>query len=185
MLLNSKIVNKGWKMKPFSLLSVSGNYINCQDIKKPNGLVIAFICNHCPYVKDIVNRMVKDFNELINLDVGIIAIMSNDAESYPEDSYENMIKFSNQNKFNFHYLYDKNQEVAKNYNAVCTPDFFCFDKKNLLFYRGRLDNLKYQSKNQKLRKKELVCSFKLKINDNKTQDLQHSSMGCSIKWKKS
>ena len=75
MLLNSKIVNKGWKMKPFSLLSVSGNYINCQDIKKPNGLVIAFICNHCPYVKDIVNRMVKDFNELINLDVGIIEII--------------------------------------------------------------------------------------------------------------
>ena len=184
MLLNSKIVNKGWEMKPFNLLSVSGNYINSHDVKKKNGLLIAFICNHCPYVKDIVNRMVSDFNELKKLDVGIVAIMSNDTDNYPEDSYENMIKFSNSNKFTFHYLYDEKQDVAKNYNAVCTPDFYCFDKNNQLFYRGRLDNLRYQSKNQNLRKKELVHSFKLKINDNVTQALQHSSMGCSIKWKR-
>jgi len=95
-----------------------------------------------------------------------------------------MIKFSNQHNFNFHYLYDKDQEIARNYNAVCTPDFFCFDNNKELFYRGRLDNLKYQSKNEISRIKELVNSIKLKIKENMIETLQHSSIGCSIKWKK-
>ena len=184
MLLNSKIVNKGWKLRPFSLLSVAGNVITDKDLIKSNGLVVAFICNHCPYVTDIVGRMVDDFKELEKLEVGTTAIMPNDTDSYPEDSYDNMIRFSDQHNFNFHYLYDKNQEFARNYNAVCTPDFFCFDNNNELFYRGRLDNLKYQSKNEILRTKELVNSFKLRIKENTTATFQHSSMGCSIKWKK-
>ena len=184
MLLNSKIVNKGWKLRPFSLLSVDGNIITDKDLIKSNGLIVAFICNHCPYVKDIIGRMVNDFKELEKLEVGTAAIMPNDANNYPEDSYDNMIKFSNQHNFNFHYLYDKDQEIARNYNAVCTPDFFCFDNNKELFYRGRLDNLKYKSKNLLPRKKELVEAVKLKINKGKTVEEQYSSMGCSIKWKK-
>ena len=95
-----------------------------------------------------------------------------------------MIKFSNTHNFQFPYLFDQNQETAKNYNAVCTPDFFCFDNQNQLFYRGRLDNLKYQSKDDKLRKKDLVDAFKLKINNGAIVKNQISSMGCSKKWKK-
>ena len=91
---------------------------------KTNGIVVAFICNHCPYVKDIIDRVVEDFNELEKLNVGSVAIMSNDVESYPEDSFENMKKFSKLNKFKFHYLYDEEQNVAESYGAVCTPDFF-------------------------------------------------------------
>ena len=98
------------------------------------------------------------------MNVGTVAIMPNDTESYPEDSYENMKKFSKNNNFKFHYLYDRRSKtVAESYNAVCTPDFFCFDKNKKLFYRGRLDNLKYQSKKKNLRKKELLNAFKLKI----------------------
>ena len=184
MLLNSKIVNKGWRMLSFGLLSVQGQQIHQKDLIKKNGLVIAFICNHCPYVKDIINRVVLDFKELNSIDVGTVAIMPNDVDNYPEDSYEKMISFSKINNFSFHYLYDEAQQVAKDYNAVCTPDFFCFDKNQELFYRGRLDNLKYKSKNLLPRKKELVEAVKLKINKGKTVEEQYSSMGCSIKWKK-
>ena len=184
MLLNSKIVNKGWLLKPFNLLSTSGNMVNEKDLFKSNGLVITFICNHCPYVKDIINRIVKDFIDLQRLNVGIVAIMPNDAKSYPADSYDNMVKFAKIHNFNFHYLYDQYQKTAEEYGAVCTPDFFCFDKNKKLFYRGRLDNLKFQSKNEKFRKKELLNAFKLKIENNIIENTQYSSMGCSIKWKK-
>jgi len=184
MLLNSKIVNKGSKLANFRLLSVNGRLITKKDVLKTNGVVVAFICNHCPYVKDIIDRIVEDFRELEKLNVGSIAIMSNDVEHYPEDSYENMKEFSKLNKFKFHYLYDEEQKAAKRFGAVCTPDFFCFDNNQELFYRGRLDNLKYKSKEKKLRKKELLNAFKLKIDKNKTETEQHSSMGCSIKWKK-
>ena len=185
MLINSKIVNKGWKLKPFELLSVQGSNVNEKILFKKNGLVIAFICNHCPYVKDIINRLVMDFQELNGIDVGTVAIMPNDAESYPEDSYENMIKFAKENNFSFHYLFDQSQEIAKSYNAVCTPDFFCFDKNKELFYRGRLDNLKYKSKDSLSRIKELVNAYKLKNTKGLAVEKQYSSMGCSIKWKKS
>ena len=183
MLLKSKIVNKGKKLIPFNLLSVDGNKVNEKSLFKKNGLVLAFICNHCPYVKDIINRVVKDFNELNNINVGTAAIMPNDTESYPEDSYENMIKFAKENNFSFHYLFDESQIVAKSYSAMCTPDFFCFDKNKELFYRGRLDNLKYKSKSSLSRKKELVNAFNLKVFKGLTVNKQYSSMGCSIKWK--
>lgn len=184
MLLNSGNAKLGWKLIPFYLLANTGKRISTEMIFKNNGLAIAFICNHCPYVKDIINRMVEDFNELLKIKVGVVAIMPNDTNTYPEDSYENMIKFAKKNKFTFPYLYDEDQKVAAEYNAVCTPDFFCFDKNKQLFYRGRLDNLKYQSKHKYKRKKELIEAYRLKINDNNIQSKQHASMGCSIKWKK-
>ncbi len=184
MLLNSENVNKGWKFKNFKLLSVSGKRVNVNNLIKTNGLVIAFICNHCPYVKDIINRMVEDFIELEKQDVGLVAIMPNDTENYPEDSFDKMIRFAKKHKFHFDYLYDEFQDVASLYGAVCTPDFYCFDKNRQLFYRGRLDNLRYQSKYKKLRKKELVNAFRLKIEKNIIESSQYASMGCSIKWKK-
>ena len=148
MLLNSKKINTKFETVAFKLLDVSEKLISLNDISKKNGMVLAFICNHCPYVKDIISRVVNDFDILQSLDVGVAAIMPNDAEQYPEDSYEKMKMFSLNNKFSFPYLYDKDQSVANAYQAVCTPDFFGFNKSNKLFYRGRLDNLKFQEKNK-------------------------------------
>ena len=183
MLLNSKKINTRFETVAFKLLDVSGKLISHNDIKKKNGMVIAFICNHCPYVKDIISRVVNDFDILQSLDVGVAAIMPNDTEQYPEDSYEKMKKFSLNNKFSFPYLYDKDQSVANAYQAVCTPDFFGFNKNNKLFYRGRLDNLKFQE-NNKNREPSLINAFKQMLKNNSIVENQISSIGCSIKWKK-
>lgn len=183
MLLTSKKINTKFKTVAFKLLDVSEKLISHNDIKKRNGMVLAFICNHCPYVKDIISRVVNDFDILQSLDVGVAAIMSNDTEQYPEDSYEKMKEFSHTNKFNFPYLYDKDQNVANTYQAVCTPDFFGFSKNNKLFYRGRLDNLKFQEKN-KNRDPSLINAFKQMLKNNSIVENQISSIGCSIKWKK-
>ena len=183
MLLSSKKINTKFETVPFELLDVSGKLISHNDIKKKNGMVIAFICNHCPYVKDIISKVVNDFDILESLDVGVAAIMPNDTEQYPEDSYEKMKEFSHNNKFSFPYLYDKDQSVAKTYQAVCTPDFFGFNKNNKLFYRGRLDNLKFQE-NNKNREPSLINAFKQILKNNSIVENQISSIGCSIKWKK-
>ena len=183
MLLSSKKINTKFETVAFELLDVSEKIISLNDISKRNGIVLAFICNHCPYVKDIISRIVHDFNILQSLDVGVAAIMPNDTEQYPEDSYEKMKEFSLNNKFNFPYLYDKDQSVANIYQAVCTPDFFGFNKSNKLFYRGRLDNLKFQEKN-KNREPSLINAFNQMIENNSIAESQISSIGCSIKWKK-
>ena len=182
MLLNSEKVIMGMIASDFSLLNINNNFYTLENIKKKNGFVIAFICNHCPYVKDMISRLVSDFNYLKRIDVGVVSIMPNNYEIYPEDSFENMQKFSNKNNFNFPYLLDSDQLVAKKYGAVCTPDFFCFNNENKLFYRGRLDDLKYKSKFKK-REKSLINSFLKMIDSNTIIKNQKSSMGCSIKWK--
>ena len=182
MLLNSEKVIMGMIASDFSLLNINNNFYTLENIKKKNGFVIAFICNHCPYVKDMISRLVSDFNYLKRIDVGVVSIMPNNYEIYPEDSFENMQKFSNKNNFNFPYLLDSDQLVAKKYGAVCTPDFFCFNNENKLFYRGRLDDLKYKSKFKK-RDKSLINSFLKMIDSNTIIKNQKSSMGCSIKWK--
>ena len=180
---NSNNVDLDWTAEDFKLISTTNSYYSYYDLKMKNGLVIAFICNHCPYVKDIINRIVIDFNYLKKINVGVVAIMSNDTVNYPEDSFENMKNFASDNKFNFPYLYDDEQSVAKTYHAICTPDFFCFDSNDKLFYRGRLDNLKYKESNEKERCAELVYAFEKKINHNVVVKNQVNSMGCSIKWK--
>ena len=181
---NSSIAQIGWKAKNFSLPSISGTVVSYNEIKRKNGTLIAFICNHCPYVVDILPRMISDFKKLEALEVGVVAIMSNDSKQYPEDSFENMKIFANKNKFFFNYLYDESQDVAASYKAVCTPDFFCFDKNDSLFYRGRLDNIKYKQKIQETRISELLNAFNRQIQNNEIMDRQISSMGCSIKWKR-
>ncbi len=182
MLLNSKKVNIGMPAKDFKLMNVNNEIYSLNNIIKKNGFVIAFICNHCPYVKDIISRLVDDFNFLLKQDVGVTAVMPNDYEAYPEDSFENMQKFSKNNNFSFPYLFDKKQEVAKSYGAICTPDFFCFDNKNKLFYRGRLDNVKFNA-NFLEREKSIINAYEKMIKESTIIDKQVSSMGCSIKWR--
>ena len=182
MLLNSKKVDISVHAKDFELKNVDNEFYTLNDIKKRNGFVIAFICNHCPYVKDIITRLVDDFNILLKQDVGVAAVMPNDYKAYPEDSFENMQKFSNNNNFSFPYLFDDKQEVAKSYGAVCTPDFFCFDNRNKLFYRGRLDNVKFKT-NFLEREKSIINAYEKMIKQNSIVTKQFSSMGCSIKWR--
>ena len=124
------------KALPFELKSTDNKIISLNDIKGENGTLIMFICNHCPYVLAILDRIVRDAGDLQKLGVGIAAISSNDVISYPEDSFDNMKKLAASHNFTFPYMYDETQEVAKLYNAVCTPDFFGFNKDQKLQYRG-------------------------------------------------
>ena len=183
MLLSSNKMNLGFKAQDFRLMSVDDRYYSLSNTRGVNGMVIAFICNHCPYVIDLISRMVLDFNYLMSKNIGIVAIMSNDVISYPADSFENMKKFANNHNFEFPYLFDSEQKVALKYKAICTPDFYCFDKRDKLFYRGRLDNVKYKTKYD-YREKSLVSAFNEMLKNNKIEKNQFNSMGCSIKWKK-
>ena len=140
--IQTPICDFGKKAIPFELKSTEGKILKLDEIKGENGTLIMFICNHCPYVKAVTKDIVKDCNELKKIGINSIAICSNDAINYPEDSFENMIKFSKENNFNFPYLTDETQEVAKKYDAVCTPDFFGYNKDLELQYRGRVRELK-------------------------------------------
>jgi len=172
----------GWKAIDFNLLSVDGNYYDLQTLAGKKGTVIAFICNHCPYVISVAGRLRNESNELKQIGINTIAIMSNDVEAYPEDSYENMKKFSKKYEFNFQYLYDSTQEVAKNYKAICTPDFYGFNKMLELQYRGRIDSGKVDNLDNLDR--ELFHSMEMISELNKGPTKQYNSQGCSIKWKK-
>ena len=158
-------------------------YTLSQFTKKPDfkGLVVSFICNHCPYVKEISSQLQEDAAALQKVGIYFVAIMPNDYNTYPDDSFPNMQKFSQDNGFTFPYLLDETQEVAKEYGAVCTPDFFGFNKDLVLCYRGRLRDKKNQSEEGR----ELYHAMQ-EIAQNKTiSKKQYPSMGCSIKWKNS
>ena len=172
----------GWKATDFSLLDVSGKKLSLNEISGSCGTVIAFICNHCPYVVAIAERLSKEAEELSKLSINTVAIMSNDVLQYPDDSYENMKLFSKNYNFMFPYLFDETQEVAKKYGAVCTPDIFGFNNKHLLCYRGRVDSGVMKSKNQKIDRELYNAMVKIK-NDGIGPDKQLNSFGCSIKWK--
>ena len=132
----------GWLAPIFNLMDVSENYLSLEQLKGKNGTVIAFICNHCPYVKAIIKDLVKEINDLMNFGINSVAIMSNDTKNYPDDSFENMKLFAEVNNFNFPYLIDETQEIAKKYGAVCTPDFFGYNRELRLQYRGRFRELR-------------------------------------------
>ena len=140
-----------------------------------------FICNHCPYVKAIIKDLVNDTNNLIKLGINSVAIMSNDTKNYPEDSFENMKLFAEENSFNFPYLIDETQEVAKKYGAVCTPDFFGYNGKNELQYRGRIRELK-ELRPMRSGNSELWNAMKMISETQKGPKVQIPSMGCNIKW---
>ena len=167
----------------FNLLNIDNNYISLENARGENGTVIVFICNHCPYVKAIANRLKKEADELSLISINTIAIMSNDVSNYPEDSFENMKLFAEKYKFNFPYLYDESQQVAKNFNAVCTPDFFGFDRNLKLKYRGRIDS-KVMNSDRNLENNRELFNAMIKIkNEGSGPEKQFNSIGCSIKWK--
>ena len=174
--------NFGQTAKPFVLKSTDGKIISLEDFKGENGTLIMFICNHCPYVKAITKDIVEDCNELKKLGINSIAISSNDPTNYPEDSFENMIEFAKKNEFSFPYLIDETQEIAKAYDAVCTPDFFGYNKDLELQYRGRSRELKNLIPIRD-GKSDLYKAMKQIAETNYGPKDQIPSIGCSIKWK--
>ena len=174
--------NIGWKAKEFKLKSINEKIYTLSDLKGSKGTVVAFICNHCPYVKAIADRIAFESRELFKIGIHTIAIMSNDVDNYPEDSFENMKKFSKLHNFKFPYLYDNYQKIAKDYEAVCTPDFYGFNKLLELQYRGRIDSGIINSNENEI-KRELYEAMKLINETNKGPIVQNNSIGCSIKWK--
>jgi peroxiredoxin len=182
MLTQTPICDFGKKAVPFKLKSTEGKFISLEDLKGENGTLIMFICNHCPYVKAITKDIVEDCNELKKLGVNSIAISSNDPTNYPEDSFKNMIEFAKKNEFSFPYLIDETQEIAKAYDAVCTPDFFGYNKDLELQYRGRSRELKnlIPIRNGK---SDLYKAMKQIAETNNGPKDQIPSAGCSIKWK--
>ena len=180
-LTKTPICDFGKKADNFELKSIDNKIISLNDAKGENGTLIMFICNHCPYVLAVINNVVEDCKELENEGIKSIAIMSNDPSRYEEDSFDNMIKFSKNNDFNFPYLIDETQEVAKTYGAVCTPDFFGYNKNLELQYRGRIRELK-NLKPIENGDSELKNAMKMIAKTNNGPNEQFPSMGCSIKW---
>jgi len=180
-LTKTPICNFGEKAKDFNLLSTENKKVSLDNIRGKNGTLVMFICNHCPYVKAVIQDIVQDAKFLESIGVKSAAIMSNDVKNYPEDSFENMISFSKLHNFSFPYLIDESQKVAKEYGAVCTPDFFGYNKNLELQYRGRireLKNLKPITKGDS----DLRIAMKLVSTSGKGPTKQIPSMGCNIKW---
>jgi peroxiredoxin len=171
----------GMPAKSFVLPDVNGQLWDLDDFNQKSGLVVAFICNHCPYVKAVIQDFVNDANQLLDEDVGVVAIMSNDYRAYPDDSPEKMFDFATEYGFRFPYLLDESQEVARTYDAVCTPDFFGFDGARDLQYRGRLDNLRMEREGD--RSPDLVNAMREIKTTGRFSGVQLPSAGCSIKWK--
>ena len=166
----------------FNLLSTDNKKIELNNIKGEKGTLIMFICNHCPYVKAVIKDIVNDCKELEKIGIKSVAICSNDVKNYPEDSFENMILFAKKHEFNFPYLIDETQEIAKTYDAVCTPDFFGYNKNLELQYRGRLRELKNLVPVRD-GESDLYKAMKQVAETNKGPENQTPSAGCSIKWK--
>ncbi|MBB2970353.1 thioredoxin family protein [Mesorhizobium sp. RMAD-H1] len=172
----------GWKAVDATLLGVDGRYRSILGEAGPRGLVVAFICNHCPYVKAVIRRIVRDARDLKKLGIGFVAINSNDAEAYPADSYENMKIFARENAFPFPYLHDADQTVARAYGAACTPDFFGFNAAGELQYRGRLDASRKEEGAPDLRR-DLFEAMRQVAETGQGPREQIASIGCSIKWR--
>jgi peroxiredoxin len=172
----------GWKAPAFTLPATDGKTYSLADLKGERGTVVMFICNHCPYVIAMVDRAVADARELAPLGVATVAICSNDARSYPEDSFANMRAFANAHDFPFPYLHDETQTVARAYDAVCTPDIFGFNSKLELAYRGRLDEGRTEAPRKGARR-ELLEAMRQIAETGHGPAEQTPSVGCSIKWK--
>ena len=181
-LLKTPICDFGLNAIDFKLKSINGELLTLNDVKGDNGTLIMFICNHCPYVKAVIQDIVEDSNKLANFGIKSVAICSNDVINYPEDSFENMGKAAKKNKFSFPYIYDETQEIAKKYGAVCTPDFFGYNKNLELQYRGRLRELKNLVPVRE-GESDLFKAMKQISETGKGPENQTPSAGCSIKWK--
>ena len=181
-LTKTPICDFGKKAEDFKLKSTNNEFLTLNDVKGDNGTLLMFICNHCPYVKAVISDIVNDCKLLQNLNVSSVAICSNDVINYPEDSFDKMIEFSNSNNFNFPYLHDETQEIARKFDAVCTPDFFGYNKNLELQYRGRIRELK-DLKPIRSGESELYLAMKMIAETGRGPIDQVSSMGCNIKWR--
>ena len=182
-LTKTPVCDFGKKAEDFKLKSIENKLVSLNDIKGDKATLIMFICNHCPYVKAIIKDLAKDCDELKKDGINSVAIMSNDTKNYPEDSFDNMIKFAEMNNFGeINYLLDETQEIAKKYGAVCTPDFFGYNKDLELQYRGRFRELK-DLKPINNGESDLKVAMKMVAKTNKGPNQQIPSMGCNIKWK--
>jgi peroxiredoxin len=175
------ICDFGWKAPDFSLQGIDGKTYSLADVRGENGTLLAFICNHCPYVKAVIGRLVEEANALRSLGIGTIAIMPNDTASYPQDSFDNMQAFARTHAFTFPYVIDATQGVARAYGAQCTPDFFGFNAADELQYRGRLD----ASRTSLVpgARRELYEAMRQVAETGRGPAEQTPSMGCSIKWR--
>ena len=175
-------LQRGFPAPDFHLPGVDGRSHTLADLRGPKGLLVMFICNHCPYVQAVADRIKRDTDELRALGVHAVAISSNDVGAYPEDSFDNMKLFATQHGFGFPYLYDETQAVAKAYGAVCTPDFFGFNADLTLQYRGQLDASRKQAAAPDVRR-DLFEAMKQIAATGIGPAEQYPSIGCSIKWK--
>lgn len=180
--LETPVCDFGLPAIDFELPGTDGKIWTLDDCRGENGLLIMFICNHCPYVKAIIDRLVRDTNELQKLGVNTVAIMSNDVADYEEDSFDNMQRIAQEQKFSFPYLYDETQQTAQKYGAVCTPDFFGYNKDLQLQYRGRLDASRKEAAAMDARR-DLFEAMKHVAETGRGPEQQIPSMGCSIKWR--
>ena len=179
----TKSIPLGFSAPDFKLIDqISGKALTYNDIKSEKGTLVMFICNHCPYVKHIIQELVAIGKEFMPKGIGMVAINANDAVNYPEDSPEKMKVFAAENDFLFPYLYDEIQEVAKAYDAACTPDFDLFDAENRCVYRGQLDNSR-PGNEVPVSGKDLRAALNLVLEGKKVPENQIPSTGCNIKWK--
>ena len=181
MLTDTPSCDFGWQAPDFTLADAHDQTFSLPTLMGEKGLLIAFICNHCPYVKAIIGRLIDDAAVLKGQGVNTVAIMSNDYQNYAEDRPEKMIEFARQHNMLFPYLVDETQQVARNYGAVCTPDFFGLNAAGQLHYRGRLDDIKMGPAGD--RTAELLSAMQMIASTGNGPEQQIPSMGCSIKWR--
>lgn len=182
MALETPVCDFGLPAIDFSLPGTDGKVWTLDDCRGENGLLVMFICNHCPYVQAVLDRLVRDTNELKTMGVNAVAIMANDVNEYPEDSFDNMQRVAQEQGFSFPYLYDETQQVAQRYGAICTPDFFGYNKDLQLQYRGRLDASRKEAAAADVRR-DLFDAMKQVAETGHGPENQIPSMGCSIKWR--
>jgi peroxiredoxin len=175
------ICNFGEPAKPFDLPGTDGKRYTLEDVRGRNGTLVMFICNHCPYVKAVLDRIIRDVEDLKEHGIGAIAINANDPTTYPDDSFANMKRIAEAKRLPFPYVFDESQDVARAYGAVCTPDFFGYNADLELQYRGRLDASKTTPIPGAIR--ELYEAMAQIAETGRGPEQQIPSMGCSIKWK--
>jgi peroxiredoxin len=182
MAVSPPVCDFGWKAPDFNLPGTDGRDWSLGQIAGPKGGLVMFLCNHCPYVQAVLDRILRDARDLQALGIGVVAISSNDAAAYPEDSFDKMRELARAKEFPFPYLHDESQAVARAYNAICTPDFFGFDAGGRLQYRGRLD-ASGRAPGPVDARRELYEAMKLVAETGSGPADQVASIGCSIKWK--
>lgn len=180
--LETPVCDFGLAAIDFELLGTDNKIWTLEQCRGENGLLVMFICNHCPYVKAIIDRLVRDTAELKRLGINSVAIMANDPSDYPEDSFDNMQRVAVDNNFPFPYLIDETQQTAQQYGAVCTPDFFGYNKDLQLQYRGRLDESRKEAAAPDVRR-DLYEAMRQVAETGRGPEEQIPSMGCSIKWR--